>query len=327
MVQKKLNTKKLSNSKPSLNAYLKQAQSFRKTRRNSDSRKLLRKAALAAIIPLAAITKVDAQCTFTFTSVNTTGSYVSVIKYFNAAQFCSPIGNQNVVSCSSTNSFVFGKANTNAVSASCRWSCSCGTVIIDCSDGLGNCPAVPIDLMDFRAVIELNTISLRWETAFELNNSGFEILRSTDGTFYHKIGWKNGQGDSQEKQNYQWVDKDIRPNTNYYYRLNQIDRDGTNDYSPVITAMIKDVHLLEVSEIFPNPVNLNFAILKINTPVEKEARVTIFDGRGVKVDDGERYLKEGTNVMQIDVRDLNAGTYFAKLQVGQELWYRKILVQ
>jgi hypothetical protein len=333
MIQKHLHNKKpAKKNKPRLDSYLKQAQSFRHTKRIREGGSFLQKVALAAIIPLAATSSVVAQPRAACITILTTTSYDYVIKYLMFNYSCINIDNNNA-SCypSTTNTSVASltaTATQNAVLATCTWSCSCGLVIIDCEDGLGApCDIVPVELSSFIATPDLNSIVLKWETASEINNSGYEILRSIDGRYYHKVFWTDGHGNSQEGQSYSWVDRNIRPNTNYYYRLNQIDRDGTNTYSEVVSAMITDEKIIEVSEVFPNPVKKDFVKLKINTPVEVEAKLIIFDGMGMLVKKGEKLLIKGTNFLKINVRNLVPGIYYTKVQIGQEMWYRKIIVQ
>ncbi len=338
MVIKNLHNKTKINKRalPSLDAYLQQAQSYRRNGSIKKGKQMLRKAALASVIPLAAISTANGQCMIGLTQKNTFGMTHSFYYILNTSGMCSNTMLNNAMAFPApgapmTTVFLVATAMTNASMASAGWSCSCGgmssTFLFDCNDGFGAACPLPVELVYFDAKTDLNSIVLKWETATEVNNSGFEILRSTDGYFYNKIGWLAGNGNSQESKQYQFVDKDIRPNKIYYYRLNQLDYDGTNDYSPVVTTMITDETIIEVGEVFPNPVGGNFARIEINTPVEAEARMLLFDARGALMSEGETYLKEGTNYLKIDVKDLIPGTYFAKVQVGQEWWYRKIWVQ
>ncbi len=330
MIKKQLNPTATSNSIPNLEAYLEQAKSFRSSGKYRKGKRLLQKAALSAVIPLAAASTANTQCVVQGTYTMMFGSTTAVYKILTApgqcnttmmnALFCSPGSTMNT-------SFLLASA-MGTLNASCAFYCVCGgiggTIIIDGSDGLG---PVPVELTKFVVAPGANKVILNWETASEINNSGFEVLRSTDGFFFQKVAWVDGQGNSVLLNKYEYIDTDIRPNTTYYYRLNQLDFDGSNDYSPAKEVTVIDKTALVVGEAFPNPVKFDFAKIEVNTPSAIEARVILFDARGKMINEGTESLESGTNYLRVNVRNLSGGIYFAKVMVGQEMWYRKIIVQ
>ena len=109
--------------------------------------------------------------------------------------------------------------------------------------------------------------------------------------------------------------------------MNQLDRDGASEFSNIVVAKLADEKQIEVSKVFPNPVKGIYARIKINSFFEQEVRVLLFNGLGALVSEGKKDLLEGTNYLRLNVRDLVSGSYFVKIQMGQEMWYRKILVQ
>ncbi len=99
----------------------------------------------------------------------------------------------------------------------------------------GTCDSLPVELISFYQEIDLNnTVSLYWSTATEINNEGFEIETSLDGTDFEYIGYIEGNGTTNEIQTYQFVDYHFVATS--YYRLKQIDFDGQFEYSPIIKA-------------------------------------------------------------------------------------------
>ncbi|TVT41807.1 T9SS type A sorting domain-containing protein [Hymenobacter setariae] len=74
---------------------------------------------------------------------------------------------------------------------------------------------------------------LRWATASETNSAHFEVERSADGQAFVKIGQLAAAGTSMASHSYQFID-DAATATSYY-RLRQVDLDGTSSYSPVVT--------------------------------------------------------------------------------------------
>jgi hypothetical protein len=194
----------------------------------------------------------------------------------------------------------------------------------------GNCfPALPIEMTYFKVEDQNDRMLLEWETATEINNAGFEIHRSNDGMSFAKIGWIDGQGNSSERNTYQFEDTDIQANTNYYYRLMQLDLDGTSTYSPVRTAILKDANRLNVGELFPNPTSRSygFAMFKLNTPESGEMAVDVFDIRGLKMKSFTSTFEGGNSTLTIPVADLPAGQYVVKMQLGAAMEYRKLVVE
>ncbi len=125
-----------------------------------------------------------------------------------------------------------------------------------------------LELATFSASISNLNVGLVWETATEVNNYGFEILRSaqndnhsglavgtekdTDEESWDKVAFVQGHGNSNSPKYYSFTDKSIQASGKYYYRLKQIDIDGTFEYSDHV----------EVNLGSPNNFNL-FKIIQI----------------------------------------------------------------
>lgn len=193
----------------------------------------------------------------------------------------------------------------------------------------GDCGTLPVEMLFFRTAAQDKNIQLEWATATEHNNDGFEIQRSIDGRRFMKIGWVEGHGSTNEKQEYSFTDKTAQPNTTYYYQLKQIDSDGSEEFSPVRSAMVKDGNRVDVSEFMPNVVSKNYggSWLTVKLPEAADADITFFDGRGVAVKNEQRHLDEGRNKFVLHVEDLPAGNYFVKIQMGREMVYRKLILR
>ncbi|MEM8906410.1 MAG: T9SS type A sorting domain-containing protein [Bacteroidota bacterium] len=110
---------------------------------------------------------------------------------------------------------------------------------------------LPVELVTFNAKIQEEQVILKWETASEQNNEGFEIQRSADGKDWQAINWIDGHNTTSEHHLYRFQDQ--RPLKGLgYYRLKQMDFDGTFAYSPIVS-----VHWNNESEqtmrVAPNP--------------------------------------------------------------------------
>ncbi|WBA40928.1 right-handed parallel beta-helix repeat-containing protein [Hymenobacter canadensis] len=92
--------------------------------------------------------------------------------------------------------------------------------------------ALPVTLTSFRAACAAGGVLVSWQTATELNNAGFEVQRSLDGTQFRPIAFVAGTGTSSSGRSYSLTTDATAPST-AYYRLHQLDTDGTASFSPV----------------------------------------------------------------------------------------------
>ena len=81
--------------------------------------------------------------------------------------------------------------------------------------------AMPVELASFTSNVISRDVKLSWTTASELNNAGFEILRSAQNDNWVKVGYINGNGTKTTPTNYFFEDKKLNTGK-YKYRLKQI---------------------------------------------------------------------------------------------------------
>lgn len=97
--------------------------------------------------------------------------------------------------------------------------------------------AFPVAWQSFTVTLLDDQVVLDWATASELNNAYFEVQRSAnDGTSWEAIGQVAGAGDSDETIYYSFTDGAVPLAAAVYYRLRQVDFDGTFDYSPLVSV-------------------------------------------------------------------------------------------
>ncbi len=114
-------------------------------------------------------------------------------------------------------------------------SASCVAAYKEEADILNENP-LPIELVYFKGEIVEDAISLIWETASEKNNEGFKIEESIDGINWKEIGFEYGAGNSSNNINYEYNLYEL-PNIDLvYYRLKQVDFDGSYVYSPIVSV-------------------------------------------------------------------------------------------
>ncbi|GAB4055113.1 hypothetical protein GCM10028810_66030 [Spirosoma litoris] len=99
---------------------------------------------------------------------------------------------------------------------------------------------LPVKLISFSGNWTANIgAQLVWQTSLETNNDHFEIQRSTDAKSFETIGRLTGKGTTQDRTDYSFVDVSM-PNPINYYRLRQVDFDGSARFSTIISVSRQD---------------------------------------------------------------------------------------
>lgn len=120
---------------------------------------------------------------------------------------------------------------------------------------------LPVELAAFRAEARGPVAHLTWTTASEKNNAGFEVESSADGRTFGRLGWVPGRGNSTAAHTYQFDDGTLAtaPGPLVYYRLRQLDTDGTATFSPVRTVAVPTERLTQL-QLWPNPARSTVAV-------------------------------------------------------------------
>ena len=166
---------------------------------------------------------------------------------------------------------------------------------------------IPVEISSFSANVVGETIQLVWETATETNNKGFEVERSSDNETFTQIGKIDGHGTTAEKQSYNFTDHNATSGT-YYYRLRQVDFDGTSTYSDVVEVEFIPTEY-SLGQNYPNPFNPSTKV-KFAVPVESKVTVTLYNMLGQKVKElvAAQY-NVGLHEVELNASDLASGMY------------------
>lgn len=184
----------------------------------------------------------------------------------------------------------------------------------------------PVELLYLEATPQESSIMLNWETATELNNKGFEILRSTDGTNFEFIGWVDGAINSQTNIRYDFEDTDVVPNQRYFYYLRQLDLNGAESFSNTVEAIILDGIDYALGGFYPNPSNGNTS-LWVTVAKEAELSVEIYNAIGQFVYRKEYSLASGYSTLDFDFQHLAKGAYFATVRIDHEVIRKKLILE
>jgi Metallo-peptidase family M12B Reprolysin-like/Secretion system C-terminal sorting domain len=183
--------------------------------------------------------------------------------------------------------------------------------------------ALPVELLKFTAKSQKNAINLAWNTTSERNNKNFELQRSTNlNANFETIAILNGHGNSNQKQDYLYLDNKVEKGITYYYRLKQNDFDEKFHFSNIISANL-EATLFDFN-INPNPVN-DHANVQLHGVFQEESAVkfTFSDvqGRILK----ENYASYSKEEFRFSLANFSSGLYFLSVEtekgkVTRKLW-------
>lgn len=182
---------------------------------------------------------------------------------------------------------------------------------------------IPIELVSFGAAVQGNSVNLSWQTATELNNSGFEIERKSQNTEWNRIGFVAGSGTTTESRSYSFVDNSL-PVGSYSYRLKQIDYDGTFEYSNTVEVVTSIPVQYSLDQHYPNPFNPSTKI-RFTIPEASIVSLKVFNAIGEEVATLVNEVYEsGTNEIVFNASNLTSGIYFVRMEAGSFVSTRKI---
>jgi len=174
---------------------------------------------------------------------------------------------------------------------------------------------VPVELTSFTGVQSGNKISLKWETQTETNNRGFEIERKNlNEKDFTRIGFIDGNGTTTKPRGYSFIDSPIEEDL-YFYRVKQIDYDGSFTYTPTIQV---DFHGVPVNfalfQNFPNPFN-PVTKIRYSIPNTSTVKIRIYNSLGEMVKQIVNEIQGANNYeIEFDGSGFASGVYFYSLE-------------
>jgi hypothetical protein len=163
-------------------------------------------------------------------------------------------------------------------------------------------------------------IELHWTTATELNNYGFEVERSVDKHTWETLQFVVGNGTTFSPRSYSWSDASssrINARSTLWYRLKQIDRDGSTEYSPVISVAPTADATLSAIEAYPNPM-IDQTVVSFTLAAESTVSLTVYNMLGQEVARlvDTQSMSAGTFTSILHANNLLPGNYIVRLLAG-----------
>ncbi len=186
-------------------------------------------------------------------------------------------------------------------------------------------PTVPVELSSFSANIDGNAVNLKWQTATEINNMGFDVERKASNSSWEKIAFITGYGTTTDSKSYTYSDKNPARGINYY-RLKQTDFDGSYEYSKIVEVEFNSLLTFNLEQNYPNPFN---PVTKIKYSIPSSGLVTlkVYNIIGEEVASLVNEIKDaGSYNISFDASKFASGVYYYKLQSGDFSNVKKMII-
>ncbi len=185
---------------------------------------------------------------------------------------------------------------------------------------------VPVEFTTFSAAAQNGQVDLTWATASETNNRGFEVERSSDNVNFTSVAFIDGKGTTTNSSSYTYSDK-VNTSGTLYYRLKQVDFDGTFAYSNTVEVNNSIVSGFDLFQNYPNPFNpsttIRFSVAESGIAALKVYNVT---GEVVAELFNSNVEKGTVQTVNFDGTNLTSGVYFARLTQGNNVKNIKLIL-
>ncbi len=191
---------------------------------------------------------------------------------------------------------------------------------------------LPVDMVYFKVWEESGAAHLQWLNSKEVNNSRFEVLRSSDGKHYEEIDFVEAMptpNTADDHYEYQYLDTDIGFGGRFYYRLKQVDIDGSYTMSNVVEVNIPYLQTsAKLLPLYPNPANQQVTIpFFLSQREEVDIALFAIDGRATRHLSQRGWYDIGEHEVKLDLAGLPKGLYFLRFQTPSHLETRRLLVK
>ncbi len=177
---------------------------------------------------------------------------------------------------------------------------------------------LPVEMISFGLEKRTDRIHINWTTATELNNDYFEVQHSSDGAGFMTIGTVKGNGTTDERHDYAFVDSSPFVGANYY-RLKQVDYDGTEEIFKTKVAFFEVEDDLTV---FPNPASEEITIYLGKRFSRTNSNIQLIDISGKII--WQKTLKTPEVLVNSRFSTLEQGIYFVKISNEQYTSTRRV---
>jgi len=185
---------------------------------------------------------------------------------------------------------------------------------------------VPVELTSFTGSYNNNAVVLKWNTATEKNNSGFNVEKKNASGSWEQIGFVKGNGTVTKSSYYSFTDKNTNTTGKVYYRLKQVDFDGSFDYSSVVEVNVNKALNYSLAKNYPNPFNPSTKI-KFAIPARQHVTLKVFNLLGNEVATLVNDVRDaGSYTVEFNAKNLSSGVYYCRIQAGSFTQTNKMIL-
>jgi hypothetical protein len=181
---------------------------------------------------------------------------------------------------------------------------------------VSTCDPLPVEMLSLIAYWRGNDGVVQWATATETNNKGFFVERMLTNGDFESLSFVPGAGTSNSPKNYTWIDHNLfnREGKIFYYRLRQVDFDGSENLSEIVSLSKLDItetnDALQILRLYPNPAPQSSDVnLLMHMPEEGNISIQIHDELGRIVYEINMHISDGLHTFVLPVSEWNAGVY------------------
>jgi hypothetical protein len=168
-------------------------------------------------------------------------------------------------------------------------------------------------MLSFTAKASGAAAILNWSTASEINNSHFVIERSTNNEVFEKVGEVKGNETSFNTNKYEFVDATAKAyGTTVYYRLIQVDMDGSENNSGIVSVNFKSEG--STISVVPNPFTQSFTI-HLGEQANHTVTLTDVSGRVLAT----QTVVNSSSITMSEMEGLSSGVYFITIDSAQRI--------
>ena len=185
---------------------------------------------------------------------------------------------------------------------------------------------LPVELSSFAAkMYDQDKVKLNWKTQTEVNNYGFDVERQTINGQWEKVGFVNGNGNSNSPKEYSYIDNNLVGGSKFLYRLKQVDNDGQFTYSDAVEVEVvpNEYNMLQN---YPNPFNPSTTI-KFSLPKATQLKINLYNMLGELVETiADGAYEAGYYTVSFNASNLPSGVYIYRIESNDYVKTMKMML-
>lgn len=189
----------------------------------------------------------------------------------------------------------------------------------------GSAPQIVSSRINLAVDAFTDYVELNWDVAYERKILGYELERSVNGRQFERLASFQPLDKGDEGASYLFIDKDVFPQEQLFYRVKLLDDEGGYEYSAVEKTRLKNREL--TFELLEGPRRGGKAV-RVMSNFEARAELSVFDAKGKQVLHQKPYIRKGETLAPVDLSGLPAGVYMLHFSTPQgKEWIKKMVKQ